>query len=268
MRLLAILLLSLVLFNSCSTPSAAPAIKSYNFDFKPEARLSEPNAALTENFNNEFIEAVAIDENTQATENMAPALFTLNKKETDLEPTVISKANSALVEKNTVIKKVENFKKEKYTVSYANKAITINDVSFLLESSYINKIDKTTKEARILNNLAKQESTYFKSNIVFRAKDVTRKLMGKYEYELYIKNQNRILTLDKIELKIEYLGKKNEDLGSTRLIRKVDLQPGESTIIDWGVDWAFLEDGTRKCAFTVSDLENNIEAFRIVVDVN
>ena len=116
--------------------------------------------------------------------------------------------------------------------------------------------------------MAKQENEYFKSNVDFRVKDVTKKLMGKYEYELFIKNKNRFLSLDQIELKIEFLGKRNEDLGGSRLIRNVDLQPGESVIIDWGVDWAFLEDGTRKCAFTISDLENNFEAFKVVVDIN
>lgn len=157
---------------------------------------------------------------------------------------------------------------KKPTIMFNSNTVTINGVAFLLNSDFMLQAGKNTKEAEILCEMARLENEYFKNNIDVTVKDVTRKLMGKYEYELLIKNLNRILTLETIELKVDYLGKNNERLGGTQITRRVNIEPGKHAKVEWGIEWAFLEDGTRKCAFTISDTKNNFEAFRIVVDLN
>lgn len=275
MRVLTVIFAISILSSSCSTQSAAPIApqEKHKVDAIPtmDVKTAIDVINIEETVVYEEETTAAIDMQKLQINETSEAVLDDKEELKEIEAVAVTEKeyNVNLKEKTMVApKRDKTTLKEKHTISFNNKVVTINDVDFILKSAFMEKADKTTKEAKILRNLANQENAYFQSNISFRAKEVTKKLKGKYEYEIFIKNQNRILTLDNIELKIEYKGKRNQDLGGTKIVRNVNLQPGEYVIIDWGIDWAFLEDGTRKCTFTISAVENNLDVFSVVKDIN
>jgi hypothetical protein len=266
MKALAILT-ALLFLGSCAQKNAAPLSIEKEARARTEKTVEVTDVeTIEENESLTVIEEIKVEETDVLTEEK------VNKvKETEpLNETVYAEsmevAEEELLDEALIIEEVNIEKKP--TVMFTSNTVTINGVEFSLNSDFMLQANKNTKEAEILCELARQENEYFKNNIDVTVKDVTRKLMGKYEYELYIKNLNRILSLETIQLQVDYLDKNNERLGGTQITRRVNIEPGKHAKVEWGIDWAFLEDGTRKCAFTISDTENNFEAFRIVVDLN
>ncbi|MFY0675378.1 MAG: hypothetical protein JXQ87_18425 [Bacteroidia bacterium] len=266
MKALAILT-ALLFLGSCAQKNAAP------LSIEKEAQApTEKTVEVTDVETVEDKQPVTIIEESKVEETDVLTEEKVNKVKENkpLNETVYAESMEAaeeeLLDEALIIEEVNIEKKP--TVMFTSNTVTINGVEFSLSSDFMQQADKSTKEAKILCEMARLENEYFKNNIDVTVKDVTRKLMGKYEYELFIKNLNRILTLETIELKVDYLDKNNERLGGTQIIRSVNIEPGNHAKVEWGIDWAFLEDGTRKCAFTISDAKNNFEAFRIVVDLN
>jgi hypothetical protein len=266
MKALAILT-ALLFLGSCAQKNAAPLSIEKEAQAPTEKTIEvsdietvEENKSVMEIKETKVEETdVVIEEEAKKVKEIDPLNETVYTE--SIEPAEEELLDEALIIEEVIIEK-------KPTVMFTSNTVTINGVEFSLSSDFMQQADKSTKEAEVLCEMARLENEYFKNNIDVTVKDVTRKLMGKYEYELFIKNLNRILTLETIELKVDYLDKNNERLGGTQITRSVNIEPGKHAKVEWGIDWAFLEDGTRKCAFTISDTENNFEAFRIVVDLN
>lgn len=121
------------------------------------------------------------------------------------------------------------------------------------------RADAEREEAR---KKAEAEEANFAENISVRVENVSNRLLSKYEYEIYIENSNEVLSLQKLKMKVRYLNKKGVDLGKTAFERSIVVEPGETGMLEWSVDWVNLELGTKECELTVESVESNIGSFK------
>lgn len=106
---------------------------------------------------------------------------------------------------------------------------------------------------------AMEEDKTFIDNIGFQSINASKKLLSKYEYELYFENNNKILSLHNVNMKVVYKGKEGEILGEDTFEESLSVAPGEKKKVEWSVDWINLVDGTRACEFSIEKTENNLE---------
>lgn len=109
---------------------------------------------------------------------------------------------------------------------------------------------------------AEAEVADFSSNIALKTENISNRLLSKFEYDLFVENNNEVLSLTKIKINVEYLSKRGESLGKTVIERAITVAPGESSKIYWSVDWVNIEVGTKECKFSIGSVESNVGSFQ------
>ncbi|MGB0428877.1 MAG: hypothetical protein ACPGLV_00280, partial [Bacteroidia bacterium] len=198
MKVLAAFIMVSVFIASCGTKTAAPLVKEKSPEIIQPVVDLEPKIKQSE-----IIEPEPIFEKTEKP-LVTPTTIKQKAEIVDLATSDLPKeiSQKVKIERNTNEPTLTPYIKTKNTVVFDNNTVLINNVEYVLETAFLQNMDKTTNEAKVLNKMAVDENEYFKSNIYFTAKDISKKLKGKYEYRLFIKNNNRLLTLENIELKV------------------------------------------------------------------
>ncbi|MBI1185621.1 hypothetical protein GC194_15240 [bacterium] len=116
--------------------------------------------------------------------------------------------------------------------------------------------------------LAQKEQKIFANRVSIAAENVSKRLLSKYEYILTLKNENKVLSVVQVEIKVDFLSKDGENLGTKTIRKNITIKPNGTNSFDWSIDWINLEEGTKTCEFSIVKVESNISEFEKAKDVN
>ncbi|MFY0675343.1 MAG: hypothetical protein JXQ87_18245 [Bacteroidia bacterium] len=152
-------------------------------------------------------------------------------------------------------------------VNSENTEITDSVSNEKTEEESVEELDSGNADTESPNlSAAMAELDNFSSNISLESDNVTKRLLSRYDYKLYVENRNKVLSLESVKVRVVYIDKKGANLGETTISRTMDVLPGEKKMIDWGIDWIKLKEGTKGCEFSIIESTSNIDSFKADVE--